>query len=495
MTPTRTFAVVLAIAGLACGAYALTRGDDAASAAPPPPLETALWSPRRVPQPLVDAVGAQKLQAALDDAVNVGGVQSCFVVTQGGAPLATHGTDLALIPASTQKLLTATAALAVLGADATLDTKVVAPSPPQDGTVDRLYLVGGGDPLLETPDVQALREQIPELKGSVTTSLASLADAIVKAGVKRIPKGIGADDTRYEALRYIPTWDSSYRTEGQVGPVGALTVNDGFSQLRPPVPVDDPAVFAAQKLGELLTARGVTIGKTPSREQAPANAVEIAKVSSPPLRQVIGEELSTSDNLGSEMLTREIGLHVSQQGTTAAGTQAIAQEMQKLGLSTDHVVMNDGSGLDKGDRATCPLLAGVIDLSLRPQFSPVLDGLSVAGQTGTLVDQLSSSLNGKVRGKTGTLNGATALAGVIDVTRPLRFAFIANGSLGNERDAIAFRGHIVDILATFPDAPPADELVPAPGARPVRPGASSTSSTASTGPSTSTPGAPPTSAP
>ncbi len=456
-------------------------------------LETALWSPRRVPQPLVDAVGAQRLQAALDDAVNVGGVDSCFVVTEGGAPLATHGTDRALIPASTQKLLTATAAIAVLGPDATLDTKVVAAQAPQDGTVDRLFLVGGGDPLLMTPDVQALREEIPELRGSATTSLATLADSIVAAGVKRIPKGIGADDTRYEDLRYLPTWDTDYRTDGQVGPVGALTVNGGFRELRPkPVPVDDPAVFAAEKLGDLLEARGVNVGKAPSREQAPQGAVEIAKISSPPLRQVVGEELSTSDNLGSEMLTREIGFRVSQQGTTAAGTQAITKKLAELGLPTQNAVMVDGSGLDKTNRSTCPLLAGAIDLSLRPEFAPVLDGLSVAGQSGTLVDQLSASLDGKVRAKTGTLDGASALAGIVDVTRPLRFAFLANGALGSEREEIAFRGHIVDIIATFPDAPPADELVPAPGAKSSAAPAAATPTTSAP---SSTPGAPSTTSP
>jgi hypothetical protein len=49
------------------------------------------------------------------------------------------------------------------------------------------------------------------------------------------------------------------------------------------------------------------------------------------------------------------------------------------------------------------------------------------------------------------------------VTRPLRFAFLANAEM-NERDAIALRLRIVQAIATFPDAPPADELVPAPGA-------------------------------
>jgi D-alanyl-D-alanine carboxypeptidase/D-alanyl-D-alanine-endopeptidase (penicillin-binding protein 4) len=468
VTPTRSFALLLVVAALGCAALAFTRSDDSmAAASRRPSLDTALWSPRRVPQPLVDAVGAQRLQTELDAAVSVDGVRSCFVVSEGGAPLATHGDDVGLVPASTQKLLTAAAALEIIGPDTTLDTVAVAPQAVQDGTVEKLYLVGGGDPLLMTPDVQALREQIPELRGTPTTSLASLADAIVAAGVERIPKGIAGDDSRYEELRYLPGWDEDYRTEGQVGPLGALTVNGGFRELRPtPIAADDPATFAAEQLGRLLAARGVKVGAPASHEKAPQGAVQIAKVSSPPVSAILYEDLSTSDNLGSELLTREIGARASQQGTTAAGTAAIKAELDKLGLPTKNAVLLDGSGLHKGNRSTCPLLAAVIDLATKPRFAPLLDGLSIAGERGTLVDQLSPALTGKVRAKTGTVDGATALAGIVDVTRPLRFAFIANGALGTERDEIAFRGRIADVIAKFPDAPSADQLVPAPATSP-----------------------------
>jgi len=463
VTPTRTFALVLVIAAVACGAYAFARSDSTLAANDDGPvLDTALWSPRRVPQPLVDAVGAQRLQATLDEAV--GGVEACFVVDEGGAPLATHGGDLALIPASTQKLLTAAAGLAVLGPDTTLDTVAVAAQTPQEGTVERLFMVGGGDPVLMTPDVQAAREQIPELKGTLTTSLVTLADGIVNAGVRRIPGGIGADDTRYEDLRYLPGWKDEYRTGGQVGPLGALTVNGGFSQLRPPQPVDDPALFAAGKLSELLEERGIEIGRGPSREKAPPDAVEIARVSSPPLKDLLTEELSASDNLGSELLVREIGVRVAQQGTTVAGTQAIASELAELGLPTTNAAFADGSGLDRGNRASCPLLAGALSLGERAEFAQLWDSLAIAGERGTLIDQLADSLTGKVRAKTGTLDGVSGIVGIVDVARPLRFAFLANGDLGSESQAIAFRGRIVEIIATFPDAPPADELVPAPGA-------------------------------
>lgn len=460
MTPTRTFAIVLALGAVVSGVLAFQSGDSVRAADSEPALATAMWSPRRVPQPLVDAVGAQRLQAALT--AEVAGINACFVVDEGGAPIAAQGLDLQFIPASTLKLVTAAVALEVLGADARLETRAVAAQPAQDGTVERLFLVGGGDPVLMTPEALALREQIPELRGTPTTPMAALADAIVAAGVKRIPQGIGADDTRYEALRYLPTWKDEYRTGGQVGPLGALTVNGGFSELQPrPVPVDDPAIFAAEQLAELLEARGVNVGRAPTRETAPANAVEIGKVQSPPLTDLLTEELSTSDNLGSELLVREIGLRLAQQGTTAAGTQAMLAKLTELGLPTQGVAITDGSGLDRNNRVTCSLLEATLDLGEQPKYAVLWSGLAIAGERGTLVDQIGGELTGKVRGKTGTLDGASGLVGIVDVRRPLRFAFLANDAF-TESGAIALRGRIAAIIATFPDAPPADTLVPPP---------------------------------
>jgi serine-type D-Ala-D-Ala carboxypeptidase/endopeptidase (penicillin-binding protein 4) len=457
----RTFAVLLAVSALACGVGVFLTGVPESASSVRRTVATPMWSARRVPQPIVDAVASQRLQSSLDAVL--GASSACFVVDEGGAPIASRAVDLPVVPASTQKLLTATAALAVLGPDTRLATRVAAPQAPDNGTVERLWLIGGGDPLLVTPEFQAERDQIPELKGAVSTSLGALADAIVAAGVKRVPGGIVADDSRYDKLRYLPTWKNSYRTEGQVGPLGALTVNGGFRAVKPrPVPVDDPALFAASELARLLAARGVTVGRAPTRGTVAPGAVDIAKVESPPMTALVGEVIRTSDNLGAELLTREIGLHQLQQGTTAAGVQAIATELTKLGLPTANLVLVDGSGLDRGDRSTCQLLAATLNLGDEERFHALWDGLAVAGTSGTLVDELDgSALDGKLRAKTGSLDGVTGLVGIVDEGRPVRFAFVANGAF-DELGGVRLRGRIATIIATFPDAPPADVLVPQP---------------------------------
>jgi D-alanyl-D-alanine carboxypeptidase/D-alanyl-D-alanine-endopeptidase (penicillin-binding protein 4) len=161
---------------------------------------------------------------------------------------------------------------------------------------------------------------------------------------------------------------------------------------------------------------------------------------------------------------RELGVRVAHAGTTDAGVKAVAAELGQLGLPTTNMVLVDGSGLDRGNRVTCSLLAAAVDLGIQPQFRAIWDGLPVAGGSGTLAAVLRNSpVAGKLRAKTGFLNGVAGLAGLVDVNQPMRFAFVANGNL-DETQAIALRARIGEIIGTFPDAPPADQLVPAPGA-------------------------------
>ena len=464
-TARRVLVGLLASAAVACAVLAVGAGAEPSRPETEPALATPVWSPRRVPQSVVDTVGAQRLQSRLD--AELGGVESCVVVTTGDGDtvLAARNPDAPMIPASSEKLFTAVASLDVLGPDYRFETKVVAASPPDEGRVDDLWLVGGGDPVLATPEFAAelATEPFYEQTDVVTTSLVELADAIVAAGVRQVPGGVHGDDSRYEAVRYLPTWRDAYRTGGTIGPLGALTVNDGYSVLNPtPVPVDDPAAFAAAELARLLAERGVQVDTDTDRAPAPAEAALVASVQSRPLRDIVGGLLRSSDNLTAELLTREIGLQASSQGTTAAGTAAIIATVEQLGLATQGLALVDGSGLDRADRATCAQLVAALDLGEQPELDALWGGLAVAGEAGTLRPSFQGTpLQGRLRGKTGSLEGVTALAGLVDVGRPLRFAFLAGGAF-SEPEGFALRQQVATIVAEFPDAAPADQLVPAP---------------------------------
>jgi D-alanyl-D-alanine carboxypeptidase/D-alanyl-D-alanine-endopeptidase (penicillin-binding protein 4) len=463
MRPRALVAGALIVAAVVVLVVALTSGSSGndAQATPGAAVATPLWSVRRFPEPVVEAVGTQHLQSALDAAAPGDG--TCFVVSAGNHVLATHGADTPLIGASTQKLLVAAAALSVLGPDTTFQTRAVASAEPADGTVDQLWLVGGGDPVLATGDYASFLQSQPKSKGDVTTSLEALADAIAAKGVRAIPGGVVGDDSRYDQQRYLPTWKDTYRTDGEVGPLSALTVNDGFSSWSPSrkVPVDDPTRNAAAELTELLRARGVQVG-SPETGAAPGNATEIAAVSSPALRDVVHSMLSSSDNLTAEMLTKELGVQASKQGTTAAGIAAITAKLKELGVPVADGALKDGSGLDRGNRVTCATLVAALTLAQRSEFATLYDGLPVAGRNGTLVgDFIGTPLEGNFRGKTGSLDGVTGLTGVFDLGRRIQFAFLDNGQFSETQGEVIREG-IGDIIGRYPDSPPIDALVPLP---------------------------------
>ncbi len=54
----------------------------------------------------------------------------------------------------------------------------------------------------------------------------------------------------------------------------------------------------------------------------------------------------------------------------------------------DGLQLTDGSGLDRGNQVTCRTLVDALGLGDQPGMRALWDGLPVAGQNGTLIDQL-----------------------------------------------------------------------------------------------------------
>jgi D-alanyl-D-alanine carboxypeptidase/D-alanyl-D-alanine-endopeptidase (penicillin-binding protein 4) len=369
-----------------------------------------------------------------------------------------------MVPASLLKILNGEAALEVLGAETRLPTVAAATAPPVDGVVDGdLFVIGGGDPLLTTTGYQRALED-PDQQ---INDFATLADALVAAGVREVRGDIVGDDSRHETVRWVETWPTRYQREGFVGPLSALMVNDGLTgytetpeQENPRRQPGDPPQLAAQTLAALLEERNVTVAGVGTSGDAPADRVEVARIESPPVSELVGEMILDSDNTTAELLTREMGLQARGEGTTDAGTAVIAETLAALGYDTSGLVLNDGSGLDPANRVPCELVLDVLQRNGRD--SVIGRSLAVAGTTGTLRKRMQGSeATGLVHAKTGTLNEVNALAGFADTPagNPISFVLVQNGL---QPSGLSWVDRYAALLMSYAEAPPSEALGPLP---------------------------------
>ena len=395
---------------------------------------TPVLSARRFPAALVSDSDAE-LTSAVDAYTNKVVGSTCALVELDGRRIVARSVDAPSTPASTLKMATALAAIDVLGPDHTLQTRLVT-----DGRIDKgvlkgdLWVVGGGDPILTTKGYQAAFDDPDQ----VWSDFSRVADAITDLGITRITGSIIGDDSRYDDVRWVRSWPSRYQTGGTVSALSALVVNDGNSGYAqsPDEPtttrkVGDPPLLFAETLRTVLSQRGVVVEGGLSTGQAPTDGRELGAVDSLPVIDLVGEMLLDSDNTTAELLTKEIGLAAGGRGSTEAGITAIRQSLQAQGIDIATLVMNDGSGLDTGNRATCNLLFDLFErLSATPEL---VAALPVGGRTGTLRRRmLATPSMTKVRAKTGTLSGVNTLVGMVDTNQgwSLDFAFMHSGADG-----------------------------------------------------------------
>ncbi|MEZ5239809.1 MAG: D-alanyl-D-alanine carboxypeptidase [Microthrixaceae bacterium] len=453
----------LAASGWVLGSPA--QQDAGATESPgPEPAAAPLLSARRVPSFTTARVPVRAMAAAVQPVALDAPPQSCIVVGSGTGDLFTHRSGEALVPASNQKLLTAAAALDVLGPDATLETRFVAPGRLEGGVLrGDLFMVGGGDPLLTTEGYQARQSngRFPD------TDLEAVADDLVESGIAEITGSVVGDASRYDQERAVQGWPARWTQNGTVAPLSALLVNDAW--LVDPVtgegpggPAPDPAQHAAAVMERLLRDRGVRIGGAARSGTAPSEATELAAIDSLPVTGLVGELLAFSDNTTAELLLKEIGLEASGAGTTEAGIAAITSWAEDSGIAEPGWAVADGSGLSSSNRLTCTMLATVLRED-GPE-GPIAAGLAVPGSPGTLDDRfLRGDMSERLRAKTGTLNEVAALSGWVLTAREqlLDFEFLINTDQRRVNgDDLALQQRLLAALLDQPVAPPVQEAGP-----------------------------------
>jgi D-alanyl-D-alanine carboxypeptidase/D-alanyl-D-alanine-endopeptidase (penicillin-binding protein 4) len=386
-----------------------------------------------------------------------------------------HRNDFLFMPASNMKVLTSALALLRLGPDYRFTTRLVRePS-------GNIVLIGGGDPSFSGRNYPYTKDSG---SGPPLRALEALVDQAVNAGLTHVDGDIVGDDRLYPWAPYPPSWTQDDLAREYGAPVSALTLNDNAISLiiRPgaepgdlaplslspsfeyyaidnrivtvarggephlrvskvqntrqlllsgtipashsafieSLPVDDPALFAANALYDLLARRGVAItGKAIARHRAlnedsdAGPSEELAIRVSPPLVQLLQVTDKTSQNLHAELMMRAVGM------------EEMSTLFKEAGASASDARLEDGSGLARNVMITPRLMTKILTYLYQSKYRDQWISLfPVGGEDGTLAHRMTS----EVHAKTGTLSRAIALSGYVESKSRgwLAFSIIVN---------------------------------------------------------------------
>jgi len=358
------------------------------------------------------------------------------LVVRAGHPMLEINADGALHPASLLKLATTTTAILRFGPDHRFATRLVGQKP-KAGSTGTVWLVGGGDPTLTT-EAYRLENFIPKPNDpepvpvfqTTSPTVEQLAAAIASAGVRHVAGDLMVDDSLFDGQRTQPGWTPDYlQNEPDVGYLSALTVNEGYSDVMRKNIFRDPATSTGIAVKAALAARGVVVTGVVRPGRAPARAAELARVSSPPLSEIISYTNRYSVNYDAELLLKGIGASFGGAGTTAAGAAVVRATLTGLGIPLAGYSQQDGSGLSILDRATPRTLGAIISwiLGADGREGEVLRAsFPVAGGPGTLFKRMTKPpTGGNLRGKTGSIRKVRGMAGWVTPADGVPLVYVA----------------------------------------------------------------------
>ncbi len=360
-------------------------------------------------------------------------------------------------PASNQKMLTASAALDLLGPDYQFQTHFY-----QQGK--NLYVVGEGDPTLTSERLVDMMKEVAaqfDFKGVEKLRVDDTAFSIEKhipgyqddemGAAYTAPTGALSLDDNAVAFTLIPrgagepltvklehpnrnvhvdctatgsaTDDAPENTlsvksvgDGAITVIevrGSLSVSRGPQWMRRRV--EDPGIFAgeafAAALAQTLNAPPLAV----ERGAKPEGAHLLFSWSSAPLIEVVKNAMAHSNNFATEQVLRTLAWRMtSEPGGWENGTKVLAAYWQTIGVNPDALVIKNGSGLSNEGRFTAAGIADLLSAAAMTQVpnSGLLSVLPEAGKEGTLHSRHNEA-KGRLRAKTGTMDNISALSGVL----------------------------------------------------------------------------------
>ena len=288
----------------------------------------------------------------------------------------------------------------------------------------------------------------------VSFRVASSGRAGTRPEVHTIPENAGLDvrnlavtsprGTRphLAILREYPS--NPIRIEGGI----ALGARDAWRQMT----VSSPPHFTASVFRNVLLERGIrilgdirvvrspqrsvltTITSPTHRERSRVRI--LAKHTSAPLSEYISVINKRSNNLFAELVFRTMGRTQEGLGSPEAGARAVSAALTEIGVPMEGVVQLDGSGLAAGNRTSAGTFVSLLQRMAETEtWDHYWASLPQAGTRRELRRMYQTAAAGNLRAKTGTIEGVSALSGIVrsrDEER-LAFSILLNGTPSTTR--------------------------------------------------------------
>jgi len=249
--------------------------------------------------------------------------------------------------------------------------------------------------------------------------------------------------------------------------------------------VAHPADFVGASFRAAVEERGIVIEGATRTVEVPMNS-SVRRLSAPglgrpgtrvlashtsrPLSEYLAVINMESNNLFAELVFRAIGRVATGVGSPEASAMAVRRTLQRIGVDTVGLVQLDGSGLSGGNRVSAGAFVQIIEgMSRGPLWREYWASLPRAGTRRELGRMYRTAAAGNLRAKTGTIDGVSALSGMVRSADGERLAFslLVNDSPSQSR-AKRVENQIGTRLAEFRRAPGEVPEIVAETASPVR---------------------------
>jgi serine-type D-Ala-D-Ala carboxypeptidase/endopeptidase (penicillin-binding protein 4) len=399
-------------------------------------------------------------------------------------------------PASSLKLVTSSGALALLPPGAAFTTTATGRTGPDSVVRGELYVRGTGDPLFSTGDLDSLVLQIAkrgirqidgDLVGDIslldTTSwgtgwmwddepggyqpfLCPLALNRNCVSVAVAPSRFEGKPARVSLVESIPfvrlvnltrtTSDTSYPPLRFVRDrlTNDITISGRVDPLDEPdtttISIASPDLFFLRCLRERLHAAGISVGGV-IRLDTVSTGSPLASVGHD-VRSILPLVNKESDNFAAEQLMLAISRYSGDRpARTAGGIRRILHWLSLIGIDTSGLTIADGSGLSSYSMMSPEQFIRVLihTYASKEQFGEFFTSLSIAGVDGTLARRMrGTGAEGRVRAKTGTVTGSSALAGYATSAdgRPIAFAIMSSMFTGKAKPVKRFEDEVVEVI-------------------------------------------------